>query len=125
MRAVVVVQIAGALALSACASGGTSDSPFSGPDRPREVTIEVENLNFSDARLFAIRDGQRLSIGTVGGKQTATLRVPWDFHQELRIEMNLLAGPTCVTESLPVDAGDVLELQIPGVFGSNSICARL
>jgi hypothetical protein len=125
MRAAAVGGIAAALVLGGCASGGTTaDSPFGGADRAREITIEVQNMNFSDARLYAIRDGQRLSIGMVGGKQNATLRVPWDFNQQLRIEMNLLAGPTCVTEALPVDAGDVLELQIPGVFGRSSICAR-
>lgn len=115
------------VALAGCASGGAggSDSPFARGDRPNSVRIEVLNLNFQEARLYALRDHERVSLGTVGGKQERTFTLPWNLHQDLRIEINLLAGPTCTTEALPVQAGDILELQISSVFSQSSFCRGL
>lgn len=111
-------------AVAACATGGGTDTagPFSSTDRPNSVRIEVLNLNFQDARLYALRDTERLSLGTVGGKQEGTFTLPWNMSQNLRIEINLLAGPTCTTEALPVQPGDILELQIQSVFSQSSFC---
>ena len=89
---------------------------------PQNVGVEVQNLQKADARLYSIRDGQRISLGTVGGKQDARFTVPWNFHQSLRIEINLLSGPTCTTRTLQVQAGDILELQISSVFTQSSFC---
>jgi hypothetical protein len=111
----------------ACATQGQrlDSEPFTtSTERPDSVLLEVQNLNFSDARLYAIRDGRRMTLGRVGGKQDARFTIPWRFSQELRIEINLLAGPTCVTERLQVDRGDILELQISGVFSQSTFCQR-
>ena len=111
----------------ACTTQGRrlDSEPFTtSTERPDSVLLEVQNLNFSDARLYAIRDGQRLSLGRVGGKQDARFTIPWRFSQDLRIEINLLAGPTCVTERLTVDRGDILELQISSVFSQSAFCRR-
>ena len=114
------------LAVAGCASSGAwqeEDAGFTtSTSRPPRVLIEVETLNFADARLYAISDGQRLSLGTVGGKQNDSFTIPWRYSQALQIEINLLAGPTCVTESLQVDRGDILELQIASVFNNSSFC---
>jgi len=115
------------LALVGCASGGArpnGDSPFSSTDRPDSIRIEVLNLNFQEARLYALRDSERVSLGIVGGKQEGSFTIPWNLSQDLRIEINLLAGPTCTTESLPVQPGDILELQINSVFSQSSFCRR-
>jgi hypothetical protein len=110
-----------AFAASACATSGSTANPFSEGGRAESVRIEVLNLNFSDARLTALRDGRRTSLGIVGGKQEGQFTIPWEYPQELRIEINLLAGPTCQTEAMPVDPGDILELQITEIF-SQSVC---
>ena len=114
------------LSLACTTQGRRLDSePFTtSTERPDSVLLEVQNLNFSDARLYALRDGQRISLGRVGGKQDARFTIPWRFNQDLRIEINLLAGPTCVTERLQVDRGDILELQISGVFSQSTFCRR-
>lgn len=119
--------IAGTLFLLACLPSGppaAAPDPFGGSvARPTEIRLEVQNHNFQDARLYAIRDaGGRLSLGTVGGKQDATFSLDWNMVQELRIEINLLAGPTCTTETLHVYPGDILELQISAVFTQSSFC---
>ena len=110
-----------AFAASACATSGSTSNPFSERGGAESVRIQVLNLNFSDARLTALRDGRRMSLGVVGGKQEGQFTIPWEYPQELRIEINLLAGPTCQTEALPVDPGDILELQITEIF-SQSVC---
>ena len=114
------------LSLGGCASTGRTvagGDPFtSSEDRPQSIRVEVQNLNFADARVYAVRNGQRIIMGTVGGKDDATFTVRWEFSQSLRIEINLLAGPSCTTEVLQVDAGDILRLQIASVFTSSMFC---
>jgi hypothetical protein len=115
-----------AAALTGCASAARPDSatPFTEAARPTSVQILVNNRNFSDARLYTIRRGGREFLGIVGGKQEGTFRVDWAFPDELEIEINLLAGPTCRTEKLPVDPGDILDLMIEPVFSQSSACGR-
>ena len=113
------------LGLSGCASSGRrlNGDPFSGSaDRPDSIRLEVQNLNFADARLYIIDGARRRSLGTVGGKQDASFTVPWGFNEDVRIEINLLAGPTCVTETLRVSPGEILELQIASVFRRSAFC---
>lgn len=104
--------------------GGVSDDPFStSTDRPNRIRIEVRNLNFADARLYAIRDGgARMSLGSVTGKTDASFTLDWRLNQDIRIEINLLAGPTCMTRRIQVQPGDILELQIASVFSQSSFC---
>lgn len=113
------------LGLTGCTTTGRQlgGDPFSNSaGRPSSVRIEVRNLNFADARLYIVGGARRRSLGTVGGKQDASFTVSWDFNEDVRIEINLLAGPTCVTETLQVAPGEILELQIPSVFGQYSSC---
>lgn len=109
------------LASSGCATAGGS-GPFDG-GREDSITLHVRNLNFADARLYTIRrSAARQLLGSVGGKQERDFTVDWQISEPLRIEIDLLAGPTCTTEELYVDPGDMLELQIEAVFGRSSFC---
>jgi hypothetical protein len=113
------------VATAGCATSRplASSDPFAtGDGRASSVRIEVQNLNFTQARLYAIRDGQRLNLGTVEGKQDDDFTMEWLFSHELRIEINMLAGPTCTTEPMVVDPGDILQLQISPVFSQSSFC---
>ena len=116
--------IVATLALAACASAGPrlSDDPWSSTERPPQVRLIVQNRNFSDARLYAIRRSARESLGILGGKQDAEFMLDWPSPEPLRIEINMLAGPRCVTEEMQVDPGDILELQIAVVFTDTSGC---
>lgn len=102
-------------ALSAC--GGMSSStpdPFLDGGR-NEIRIHVRNSNFYDARISALLEGgPRRQLGSVGGKTDAILTLPVDYPRVLRLEIDLLAGPTCVTEPITVDPGDDLQLDILG-----------
>ena len=48
--------------------------------------------------------------------------VPWSFSNDLRIEINMVAGPTCTTEPLVVDPGDELRLQIMSAITGSDFC---
>jgi hypothetical protein len=113
------------LVFAGCASttSSSSDDPFSGSQaRPSSVRIIVQNMNFADARLYAVRRGARTRLGTVGGNRDSDFTMRWGFSDVMRIEINLLAGPTCTTPEIMVDPGDVLELQIQQVFSQSSFC---
>lgn len=111
-----LTALALALAASGCAGGQTPQGgggPFAAAaDGPRTVTIHVTNLNFNEARLWAVSRGGRERLGVVGGKGDAVYRISWPVSEPMQIEIDLLAGPSCVTEPLEVDPGDDLELQI-------------
>jgi hypothetical protein len=113
------------LSLTACASGSSgSGDPF-GEDRAErgEIEIKVVNLNFSDATVWAlIGGGGRQRLGVVTGKGEEIFTLPWTFSEPLRSEFDLLAGPRCTTESLVVDPGDLLELQIASNAATDPSC---
>lgn len=112
-RTAFVLFVVGGLA--ACGGGGAAvgSDPFgSATDGPQVVNLHVTNLNFNEARLWAISMEGRQRIGVIGGKADAVYRLPWNFSQPLRIEIDLLAGSRCTTEPLNVDPGDELRLQI-------------
>lgn len=103
----------GALGIPACASGGPAagDSPF---DRGAEtIDIEVRNLNWSDATLWANQSGSRRRLGVVPGKGERSFELRWRMNDLLYVEIDLFTGPRCVTSQLSVDPGDIIELQIP------------
>lgn len=112
-----------ALTLSGCATGNQAadTDPFTDA-RPSSVRIIVQNRNFSDARLYTVRRGARTVLGSVTGKQDAEFTIEWDMTDPLSVEIDLIAGPKCLTREMQVDPGDVLELQIAPVFNNSSIC---
>lgn len=110
--------------LGACASSRTSyeNEPFTSASTQPLIRLVVQNRNFSDARLYAVRRGTRRSLGTVGGKTDQEYTLDWNMSDPLRIEIHLLAGPTCTTREIRADPGDVFELQIEPVFSQSRAC---
>lgn len=78
---------------------------------PEHLTLEVQNDNFYDATIYAVRLGQRLRIGWVGGHTTQTFQFKWPAL-DLSFEIALLAVGSYYTYPLPVDAGDELALTV-------------
>ncbi len=109
--------------LTACASSRPPNTDlFDGSGETQTIRIIVQNLNFADARLYALRRGTRTSLGTVGGKQDHEFTLEWNVSEPLQIEINLMAGPKCTTEPLLADPGDLLELQIALDFSRTGVC---
>lgn len=88
----------------------------------QEVRVRVRNNNFYDASLTAVGDAGRRRLGTVGGNQSAVFTMPWTFTGGLRIEVDLLAGPTCTTEYITVSPGEDVLLEIMADFDSTPNC---
>ena len=112
-----------ALIVSACVgtSGPGRADPFLSVERG-EVQVHVRNQNFYDATITAISDTGRRKLGTVGGKQETVFTMPWAIVGGLRVEIDLLAGRECTTESIAVTPGDTVELQILAEFDRSSFC---
>lgn len=102
-----------ALLASACALlPGTASLDEPDPDaRSRYLTVEVDNQNFYDATIYAVRPGIRLRVGQVGGFNKDTFRFSWP-DLDLRFEIALLSVGSYYTWSLPVERGDQLSLTI-------------
>lgn len=88
------------------------------------IQIEVVNLNFLDATLHAFNGSERHRLGIVTGKGQATYTMPWRTSLPLQIEIDLLAGESCVTRSLVTNPGDVVHLQIQTELLRDPDCLR-
>jgi hypothetical protein len=112
------------LAAGACGTRTSfpGQDPFAGNGGAPQVRIVVRNANFYDATLTAITDGGRRRLGTVVGNQSSVFTMPWDFTGGLRIEIDLLAGPSCTTELIAVNPGDDVRLEIMSDFSSTTFC---
>ena len=118
---------AGLLALTlmgtGCATGSQSASPFGDTlERQGQIRIDVRNLNWNEARLWALSAGRRIRLGSVGGNQDAVFNLDWDLTLPLAIQIDLVAGPSCTTREMRVDPGDHLELQIDGSSVGRAFC---
>lgn len=96
--------------LGGCAGQKGNDDEAE-PIPPAEVTIEVENQNFRDARIYLLLYGERTRLGLVPGHTTRTFSfaLPPD---DVRIVVSFIGGGGFVTEPMPVTPGDELVLQI-------------
>lgn len=77
----------------------------------RDIIIEVQNDNFHDATVYAVRSGLRQRLGFVGGFTKDTFKFLWPSG-DLRIEINFLAGGRYYSQVMDVQPGDELELRI-------------
>jgi hypothetical protein len=104
------------VAVTGCASSGNA---FDGSAGDQTIEIEILNRNFNDATVHAIRGGERLRLGVVTGKTSNTLRLEWPSSRLLQLEIDLLAGRSCVTRELFVDPGEAIYLEIQPVLSSS------
>jgi len=113
------------LTLVGCGTRGprAGANPFdgSGAGVP-QMRLRVRNANFYDATITAIGDSTQRRLGVVGGNQSATFSMPWEFSSGLRVRVDLLAGPSCTTDVIQVNPGDDIEFQIPPDLGSTGYC---
>jgi hypothetical protein len=113
------------LTLVGCGTRGprTGGNPFdgSGAGVP-QMRLRVRNANFYDATITAIGDTTQRRLGVVGGNTSATFTMPWEFSSGLRVQVDLLAGPSCTTDVIQVNPGDEVEFQIPPDLGTSGFC---
>lgn len=112
------------LTAGTCASAGSApgQDPFAGGADAAEIRIRVRNQNFYDATLTAVSDTGNRRMGSVGGNQTAVFSLPWSFTSGLRIEIDLLAGPTCLSDYIVVNPGETVTLVIEPDVDRTFVC---
>lgn len=113
--AAVVILFAG----SAC-GGGSARNPFdptatrTGEDR---IRVEVQNLNFNDVTVWAMRNSQRVRVGRVTGKTDEAFTIEWNIAQPIWFQIDVVSGRSCRTGQVPVDAQSRVWLIIPSEVG--------
>lgn len=80
---------------------------------PRGILLTVENRNALDARLYLVRPGARLRLGTVGSHERRTFTVPAAYvggQGAVMLQSELLASrERHTTQPVTAVAGDRLE----------------
>lgn len=102
----------GALALvnAACGAGQAGvEGPE--PGLAREVSIEVENQNFNDARIYLLEFGRRTRLGNVPGNTTRVFRFR-SVPQQVRFRIDFIGGGELTTTGIEVSPGDELVLTV-------------
>jgi hypothetical protein len=104
---------------AACATNHAS-----GTASPRDVMIvTVNNSNYMDLDVFAVRGRARARVGSVTGLSTATFRVPAEYAPDGNLQ--LLIDPigsntTYTTETISVNPGQHVELTVAPVLRMSS-----
>lgn len=104
-----------ALTLTAPACGrGKAPNPFASPaSRDGKVSVRVENQNFGDATVHAVRGGERIRLGEVVGKMEGNFDLRWNFSLPMEFEIHITGGLGCRVRALSVDPGDRVWVRIP------------
>ncbi|MGD8318920.1 MAG: hypothetical protein PVJ02_00650 [Gemmatimonadota bacterium] len=127
MRTLLLLGLAASTVLTAGCSllrRGDSGDAFARSQAGRQVLeIVVINLNFNDATLWVVsRAGKRTRLGMVTGKDEGHFTIPWAFSEPMAIEIDMVAGPRCTSDTLTADPGDIIELRIDVAFSESSAC---
>jgi len=116
--------VVGLVGLTGCgASRSTAPSPFEGGGSggssiESPIRIDVQNLNFNDITVWAIRQGQRIRLGRVTGKTDETFRTPWNPAFPISVVIDVTGGRSCRTASVGVDPEAVVWVTVPSNVGT-------
>ena len=77
----------------------------------RDISLEVDNQNFYDATIYAVRPGLRQRVGYVTGEGKREFSFRWP-DGDLRLEIDLLAVGAYYTQVMDVVQGDQLQLTV-------------
>jgi hypothetical protein len=100
-----------ALAFAATTSQGTGTSTAHNAPVLRDIALQVENDNFHDATIYAVRPGYRQRLGFVSGLSKGSFTFRWP-PGDVRLEIRLVAAGFYFTQVMDVVDGDQLELRI-------------
>lgn len=110
--------------LASCApalgGGNASDDP-----RSDQTAVQIENNNWHDIRIYAVLDGVRTRLGTVGSMTKRTLQIPRTLLSGLG-ELRLLAAPIgpnsrYLSEPVQVSPGQRIEWRLENYLPLSSI----
>lgn len=109
------IPMLGLACLIGAAPGGGLPTPAVAQVRDsvtrRGISLEVDNQNFYDATIYAVRPGLRQRVGYVTGEGKHTFSFRWP-DGDLRLEIDLLAVGSYYTQVMDVEQGDQLQLTV-------------
>lgn len=100
-----------ALVMSACGAGQTGTEGSAEAEPSRNVTLEVENQNFYDARIYLLESGMRTRLGSVPGNDTRSFRFRARTDQA-QFLVDFVGGGRLTTTRIQVSPGDTLVLTV-------------
>jgi hypothetical protein len=112
-QAFAVALATAGLALGCATVAGPATDPFAGGGGEKEIKVFITNLAFMDATVYGVTNGgARKRLGRVTGKRESVFTLPFPHSADFQLEIDIMAGPKCKTERMPVNPGDHLELVI-------------
>jgi len=103
------------LALGACVRG-QARNPFASAGRrggDERIQVSVQNHNFLDATVHAVRGAERMRLGEGDRKSDKTFTVQWRLTLPMDLEIHLIGGSGCTVRTMLVDPGDRVWVRIP------------
>jgi hypothetical protein len=116
VREWIVAAVAGlTIDAAACATNHAS-----GAATPQEqVIVTVNNSNYMDVDVFAVRGRTRMRVGSVTGLSTATFNVPAEYAPDGNLQFLIDpvgSNATYTTETISVNPGQHVELTVAPVL---------
>ena len=111
--------------LAACATSRTSGpNPFAGETGggssvEDEIRVDVQNLNFNDITVWAVRQGQRIRVGRVTGKTDETFRIDWNLALPIYFVIDVTGGRSCRTSQVSVERNARVWVAVPSNVGAS------
>lgn len=109
--------------VSGCATRNQFPNPFDGSSAAATgaedpIRVDVQNLNFNDVTVWAMRQGQRVRLGQVTGKTDETFRINWNLAIPISFVVDVTGGRSCQTGSIGVDPDAVVWVSVPANVGA-------
>ena len=121
-----LLLLALAVTLAGCGGGGAGGgarNPFDPNAIPNSssaedpIQIDVQNSNFNDVTIWAIRSGQRVRLGRVTGKTDQRFRIAWNPAVPIYFAIDEVGGRGCRTNQLSVERNARVWIMIPANIG--------
>ena len=107
---------------------GTAERTVNGMPAPTDaVTVSVQNNNWQDVDVYALRNGQRIRLGNVTATRTGVFALPKAvaLSPDLRIQIHPLAATRdFVSQKLVVNPGDIVEVTVLNALTQSTVVIR-
>ena len=107
------------VACSACGAGRTRNpfDPSSAEGTEDRIRVTVQNLNFNDVTVWAMRSSQRIRVGRVTGKTDRNFTIEWNVALPISFQVDVVAGRSCGTGLVQVDPNSRVRVTVPSSVG--------
>lgn len=101
------------LVVAAACSTSQPRDPFEGGGEAAStsIRINVENHNFNEATIRAVGRTER-RLGTVPGNGNESFTMNWPTVNDLRVQIDILAGDRYTTNRVTVSPGETVHLTV-------------